>query len=123
MLKRFSLLLAAGGWNSFLRTLLMLVTAAGIAIAEFMFFRETYSGVLVVLFVLLGWFFRKSFARLGTNYRRHSRRFLFVYGLLLFVAGYAGLGVQFQLAVIASACMVMFNLNFWSTTETAIVDQ
>ena len=99
------------------------VTAAGIAIAEFMFFRETYSGVLVVLFVLLGWFFRKSVARLGTNYSSHSRRFLFVYWILLVVAGYAGLGAQFQLAVIASACMVMFNFNFWSTTETAIAYQ
>lgn len=123
VLNRFSLLLNVSGWNVFLRTMLCLVTALGLAIAEFVLFREMYCGIITIVLTLLGWCFRRAIMKLGANYSRHSRRFLFVYGLFLVIANYAGLGVQIQLAIIAFACTVMFNLNFWSITEAAIVDQ
>ena len=37
------------------------------------------------------------------------------------IAKYAGLGNQVLLAIIAIGCMLMFDLNFWSVTEAAIV--
>ena len=120
---RFSLLLNVRGWNVFLRTMLCLATALGLAIAEFVLFRGIYCGLVTIMFTLLGWSFRKTIMKLGANYSRHSRRFLFVYGLCLYIATRAGVGIQIQFAIIAFSCIVMFNLNFWSITESALVDQ
>lgn len=54
VLNRFSLLFKVGGWNALLRTMLMLAGAAGIAIAEFVYFRSFYCGILIVVCIVLG---------------------------------------------------------------------
>ena len=101
----------------------MLVTAIVLSIAEVVLFREIYCGGLTIILTLIGWTLRKSAMKLGANYSRYSRRFLFLYGLGFFVADRAGCGVQMKLVVIAFACIVMFNLNFWSITEEAMANQ
>ena len=121
MPNRCSLLLTFAGWSNFLRTMLCLVAPIGLAIAEFVLFRGLYCAMITIILTSLGWYFRKAIMKLGKNYSRHSRRFLLVYGLCLPIASRAGLGVQFQLAIIAFACTVVFNLNFWSITEAALV--
>ena len=116
-------MLEAGGWNCFLRTLLMLLTAVALSIAELVLFSESYCGALVIMFTFTCWCFRKSIGTLGADYSRYSGRFLSAYGLALLVADRAGFGVQSKFAVVTFACIFMFNLNFWSITEAAVVDK
>ena len=122
MLTRVSRLLSLGGWNVFLRTALMLMTAIGLSIFEYSQYGGVYCAIVTAVFLLLGWTFRKSIMELGANYRQQSSRILPIYAVCFVVARYAGLGNQLLLAIIAIGCMLMFSLNFWSITEAAIVD-
>jgi uncharacterized membrane protein len=122
MLTQFSRLLSIGGWNAFFRTLLMLATAVGLAIAELAIFRQAYCAILIIAITALGWSFRKAIMTLDGNYSYYSKRILFVYGLGLFVANRVGVEHDVQIAIIAFACMIMFNLNLWSITKSANLD-
>ncbi|MFO0455024.1 MAG: hypothetical protein ACK5Z0_03370 [Planctomycetota bacterium] len=123
MLKRFGYLYSIGGWNCFLRTLLMLLVATGISVVEYKYLGGLYCALMTVVLTAAGWFFRKTIMEIGPQYRRYARRIFTFYGVLLFIVVRADLGRQVQLAVICLACVAIFNLNFWSISEAAIVDE
>ena len=106
-----------------LRTVLMLVTAVGVSVAEFVMFGGVASALLTAGLTFAGWTARKWIMERGANYRAQTSKILPVYFACYLIAKYAGLGTQIILAIITVGCMLMFNLNFWSITEAAVVDE
>lgn len=122
MLTRTSYLLSIGGWNVFLRTAFMLLAAIGFSIFEYFQFGGIYCASATVLLTFVGWMFRNKIMEFGADYRHQSSRILSAYFVCFLIAKYSGLGNELLIVIITVGCMLMFNLNFWSITEAAIVD-
>lgn len=123
MFKRFGYLFSIGGWNLFLRTLLVLLVAVGLSVVEYKYLGGLSCALMTVGLTVAGWIFRKKIMEIGPQYRRYARRILTIYAVLLFIVARADLGRQVQMAVICLACIAIFNLNFWSISEAAVVDE
>lgn len=100
----------------------MLVGLAGMALLDFFAFASLTAAVIAAAGLLAGFLLRGLISRGVEFYARVLPAGLFVYSAVLFLGEQLGLDRSALLAIITATTVVVFNLQFWSLSDPAVVN-
>ena len=112
-----------GGWYASFGTWVVLIASFALPFIELTAFGTGYGFAIAVSFMAVGWLFKNQIVELGAEYGRRSNQVLIVYALVFYLAKRLDATHHAQLLIILVATVIMFNLNFWSISEAAIIDK
>ncbi len=122
MLNRFQKIQTEFGTMFLLRIILLLVGLIGMTVLGFFSFSSILVGIIASAGLILGFLLRKQIAK-GAEYYPHVITIgLFVYSIVLFLGDQLGIENNVKLAIIAATTVVVFDLQFWSLSDTSIVN-
>lgn len=119
-MKRFRRIQNEFGTTVLLRTSLLLIGLFGMALWDYLAFSSIRAGVITRLG--LGFLFRRLIVKGVEYYRRVLSIGLFVYSLTLLLGDRVGLENSAKLAVITATTVVIFDLQYWSLSDTSVVN-
>lgn len=110
------------GTVALLRTLVLLVGLAGMAIFDYVGLASKRAALIAVVGLSAGSMFREKIAQGAEHYPRIITVGLFVYPIILFLGDQLGLDDSTKLALITLTTVVIFDLQFWSLSDSSIVN-
>lgn len=105
-----------------LRTSLLLIGLWGMALFDYFAFSSITAGLIAIVGLALGWLFRRKIAKGVEYYRRALTVGLFVYSIILLLGDLLGLENSTKLAVITATTVVIFDLQFWSLSDSSVTN-
>jgi hypothetical protein len=121
-MKRFRRIHSEFGTIVLLRTSLLLIGLLGMALFDYFAFSSIRAGLIATGGLALGFMFRRLIVDRVQYYRRAISIGLFVYPLTLFLGDRVGLNNSAKLALITATTVVIFDLQFWSLSDTSVVN-
>ena len=121
-MKRFRRIHSEFGTAVLLRTSLLLIGLLGMALFDYFAFSSIRAGVIAIVGLGLGFLFRRLIVDGVEYYRRGIYIGLFVYSVTLLLGDLVGLENSTKLAVITATTVVIFDLQFWSLSDTSVVN-
>lgn len=121
-MKRFRRIQNEFGTTVLLRTSLLLIGLFGMALWDYLAFSSIRAGVITIVGLGLGFLFRRLIVKGVEYYRRVLSIGLFVYSLTLLLGDRVGLENSAKLAVITATTVVIFDLQYWSLSDTSVVN-
>ena len=120
-MKRFRRIQNEFGTTVLLRTCLLLIGLFGMALLDYFAFSRIRAGLITIVGLALGFLLRRLIVKGVEYYRRGIYIGLFVYSVTLLLGDLVGLENSTKLAVITATTVVIFDLQFWSLSDTSVV--
>ena len=120
-MKRFRRIQNEFGTAVLLRTCLLLIGLFGMALLDYFAFSRIRAGLITIVGLALGFLLRRLIVKGVEYYRRGIYIGLFVYSVTLLLGDLVGLENSTKLAVITATTVVIFDLQFWSLSDTSVV--
>lgn len=121
-MNRFRRIQTEFGAKALIRTCLLLVGLIGMGLFDYFAFSSMRAGLIAVVGLALGILFRRKIAEGVEYYTRALSAGLFVYSITLLLGDLVGLGHGAKLAVIAATTVVIFDLQFWSLSDSSVMN-
>lgn len=110
------------GTVAFLRIVLLILGMIAMPAFGYFGFSSTLPAVIVIVGVLLGWLLRRQTVNHYEWFSWALPAALFIYGVVLFIGERVmGLSKLSQLVVITSVTVIVFNIQYWSLSDSSIV--
>jgi hypothetical protein len=100
----------------------MIVGLVGMSLLDFFAFSSYRAGLIVFSGTLLSFLFRGKIPEGIEYYQKFRSASLFVYALILGLSKPLGFSYSVQVAIIAVTTVIIFNLQFWSLSDSSIVN-
>jgi hypothetical protein len=110
-----------GTWALF-RTCVLLVGLVGMTLFDFFAFSSIRAGLIAGVGLVLGFILRRKIPDGVEYYTRVFPVVLFIYPIVLFLGDRLGLDDSVKLAIITLTTVVMFDLQFWSLSDTSVIN-
>ena len=91
------------------------------ALLDYFAFSSIRAGLITIVGLALGFLLRRLIVKGVEYYRRGIYIGLFVYSVTLLLGDLIGLENSIKLAVITATTVVIFDLQFWSLSDTSVV--
>lgn len=111
-----------GGWV-FFRIALMLVALVGFAALDVFYLSKFIIALVSVGGLLVGFLLRKQIPEGFDYYSKIISVGLFIYGIVLFLGDRFGIGNYWKLFIIALTTVVIFDLQFWSLSDSSVFNK
>lgn len=122
MINRFRRIYGEFGGIVLARTLLLLAGVIGMAIFGILVIKSPWMLVVAVIGLGGGWLLRRTIVEYFEILSWALPAALFVYGIVLFVGDrILGLSGEMQLLIITITTVLVFDIQFWSFSDTSIV--
>ena len=122
ILSRFERIRSEFGTWMFIRTVLLLVAAVGIAAVAFFGFDSVLPAFVVVIGLFAGWILRRQIVHHFDFLQWVLPGSLFVYGIVLFIGErMIGISRASQALVVVIVSVITFSIQFWSLSDPEIV--
>jgi hypothetical protein len=122
MLNRFQRIQQEFGTKTLLRIILLLVGLVGMTIFGYFALSSIIAGIITLVGLVLGFLLRKQIADGVEYYSRPITVGLFIYGIILFLGDMLGIENNVKLAIITATTVIIFDLQFWSLSDTTVVN-
>jgi len=99
----------------------LLIGLFGMALLDYFAFSRIRAGLITIVGLALGFLLRRLIVKGVEYYRRGIYIGLFVYSVTLLLGDLVGLENSTKLAVITATTVVIFDLQFWSLSDTSVV--
>ena len=122
ILSRFARIRREFGTWMFVRTLLALMAAVGIATMAYFALESILPAVIVLTGLFAGWYLRRQIVDHFDFLQWVLPGTLFVYGIVLFIGErVVGISRSTQALVIAGVSAIAFGIQFWALSDPQIV--
>jgi hypothetical protein len=122
MFNRFRRIRSEFGRLILLRVILMIAGLVAMILLDYFAFSSYRAGLIIVSGALLGFLFRGKIPEGIEYYQKLRRASLFIYALILALSKPLGFSYSAQVAIIALTTIIIFNLQFWSLSDSSIVN-
>lgn len=110
------------GILALLRTLVLLVGLAGMAMFDYVALGSNRAALIAVVGLSAGSMLREKIAQGAEHYPRIITVGLFIYPIILFLGEQLGLDDSRKLAIITLTTVLIFDLQFWSLSDSSVVN-
>ena len=110
------------GAKALVRTSLLLVGLFGMGLFDYFALSSIRAGLIAIVGLALGFLFRRKIAKRVEHYPRAISAGLFVYSITLLLGDLIGLGNGAKLAVITATTVIIFDLQFWSLSDSSVMN-
>jgi hypothetical protein len=121
-MNRFLRLQKEFGTKALIRAAILLLGLLGMTLFDYFAFSSVKASLIVVIGLALGFLFRRKIAVGVEYYPRVMSVGLFVYSIVLFLGEQLGLEKSTRLAIITATTVVIFDLQFWSLSDSSVVN-
>lgn len=122
ILSRFARIRNEFGTWMFLKTVILLLAALGMAVLGFFDYDSILPAVIVGIGILVGWILRKEIVDYFDIIQWVLPATLFVYGILFFLGERViGISRSTQVIVYATVSVISFVIQFWALSDPEIV--
>jgi len=122
ILSRFARIRNEFGTWMFLKTVILLLAALGMAVLGFFDYDSILPAVIVGIGILVGWILRKEIVDYFDLIQWVLPATLFVYGILFFLGERViGISRSTQVIVYATVSVISFVIQFWALSDPEIV--
>lgn len=121
-MRRFRRIRSEFGTKALLRVSALLVGLLAMTLFDYFGFGSLRASVIAAAGLLLGFLLRRPITKGVGYYPRVVTAGLFVYSAVLLLGDLLGIGRGVKLAIITATTVVIFNLQFWSLSDTSVVN-
>ena len=121
-MNRFRRIQKEFGSKVLIRTSLLLIALFGMALFDYFGFSSIRASLIAAIGLVLGFLFRREIAK-GVEYLpRIISVGLFIYPIILLLGDQLGIEKGVKLAIITATTVVIFDLQFWSLSDSSVVN-
>ncbi len=123
ILKRFRRIKTEFGTYNFVRLIIMLVGLVGMTLLGIFKFSSVLAGIITIIGLLIGFLLKDQIPKGIEYYPKITSVGLFIYGIVLLLGDWFKIGNYWKVIIITVTTVIIFNLQFWSLSDPAVVNE
>lgn len=122
MLNRFQRIREEFGTAVLIRIAVLLIGLVGMSLLGFFALSSLLAAIISIAGLALGFLLRRQIVKGAEYYPRAISAGLFIYPIVLFLGDRLGIENNAKLAVITLTTVIIFDLQFWSLSDSSIMN-